>query len=223
MQAVILAGGFGTRLKNVINDIPKPMAPIRNVPFLSYILNQLNRQGFTKVVLAVGYLHEKIVSFYGDKFKNIELVYSIENEPLGTGGCVKKAFDLLNDEYVYVINGDTMFDISFEDIKNPINALIVCKYMNNASRYGRIMYKDGIITQFLEKGYDGQGYINGGIYVFRRNVFNQFTLPEKFSMEKDFFEKYLNQLEISVYLSDGYFIDIGIPEDYERAQVELYE
>lgn len=223
MQAVILAGGFGTRLKNIINDIPKPMAPIRNIPFLSYILNQLNRQGFTKVVLAVGYLHEKIVSFYGDKFKNIELVYSIENEPLGTGGCVKKAFDLLSDEYVYVINGDTMFDISFEDIKNPINALIVCKYMNNTSRYGRIIYKDGIITQFLEKGYEGQGYINGGIYVFRRDVFNQFTLPEKFSMEKDFFEKYLNQLEISVHLSDGYFIDIGIPEDYERAQVELYE
>ena len=223
MQAVILAGGFGTRLKNVISDIPKPMAPIRNIPFLSYILNQLNKQGFTKVVLAVGYLHEKIESFYGNKFKNIDLVYSIEDEPLGTGGCVKKAFDLLDDDYIYVINGDTMFDINFKDIKHPTNALIVCKYMKNTSRYGRIMYQDGIITQFLEKGFEGEGYINGGIYLFKRDIFNRFSLPDKFSMEKDFFEKHLRELKVSVHLSDRYFIDIGIPEDYERAQVELYE
>lgn len=223
MQAVILAGGFGTRLKNVINDIPKPMAPIRNIPFLSYILNQLNKQGFTKVVLAVGYLHEKISSFYGEKFKNIDLIYSIEDEPLGTGGCVKKAFDLLEDDYIYVINGDTMFDINFKDIKNPTNALIVCKYMKNTARYGRILFNNGIITQFLEKGYEGEGYINGGIYLFKRDIFKHFSLPNKFSMEKDFFEKYLDVLKVSLCLSDAYFIDIGIPEDYERAQIELYE
>lgn len=223
MQAVILAGGFGTRLKSVISDIPKPMAPIRDVPFLSYILNELDKQGFTKVVLAVGYLHEIIESYYGSRYKNIEILYSVEDEPLGTGGCVKRAFDYLDDEYVFVINGDTMLKVDFKDINYPTNVLIVCKHMENTSRYGRIFQENGLITKFLEKGYNGEGYINGGIYLFKRDIFQQFPMPNKFSMEKDFFEMYLENLKITVYLTKGYFIDIGIPEDYERAQVELYE
>jgi len=221
MEAIILAGGFGTRLKNVVLDLPKPMAPIRGVPFLSFILDQLNRQGFTKVILAVGYLHEKIISFYGNKYKNMQIEYSIEYEPLGTGGCVKKALDKTTEKHIFVINGDTYFDINFNEIKKPKNVMIVCKQMNDTSRYGNIIIESDIIIRFSEKGIGGSGYINGGIYYFNRDVFNKFMLPDKFSMEKDFFEKHLNEMIIDAHISNEYFIDIGIPEDYERAQSEL--
>ncbi len=221
MEAIILAGGFGTRLKNIVSELPKPMAPIRGVPFLSYILNQLERQGFMKVVLAVGYLHEKISSYYGDQYKSIKIEYSIEDEPLGTGGCVKMAMRKTSDKYIFIINGDTYFDIDFSKITLPKNILIACKKMEDTSRYGRVLIKENIIVNFSEKGISGSGYINGGIYCFNRDVFDNFDLPTKFSMEKDLFEKYLVELHIQTYLSNDYFIDIGIPDDYEKAQREM--
>lgn len=222
MQAIILAGGFGTRLIGVVSDLPKPMAPIRGVPFLSYILDQLNDYGFSKVVLAVGYLSNKIKDFYGPHYKNLKIQYSYEDTPLGTGGCVYQAVDLIEDDYVYVINGDTYFDIDFNSIHKPKRALIVCKHIKNASRYGRVIFNDSnIITSFAEKQSDISGYINGGIYYLKKDIFNEFNVSNKFSLEKDFFEKYIHKLNIEVFKSEAYFIDIGIPEDYERAQNEL--
>lgn len=221
MEAIILAGGFGTRLKNIVSELPKPMVPIRGIPFLSYILNQLERQGFSKVVLAVGYLHEKISGYYGDHYKSIKIEYSIEDEPLGTGGCVKIAMRKTSDKYVYVINGDTYFDVDFSKITLPNYVLIACKKMEDTSRYGRVVIKENIVVNFSEKGIGGSGYINGGIYCFNRDVFDIFDLPAKFSIEKDLFEKYLVELSIQTYLSNDYFIDIGIPDDYEKAQREL--
>lgn len=222
MQAIILAGGFGTRLKGVVSDLPKPMAPIRGVPFLSYILNQLDNNGFTKVILAVGYMGDKIQEFYGLKYKNIDIAYSYEDSPLGTGGCVVKSLDLVDDKYVFIINGDTYFDIDFTKLTQPKNVKIVCKYINNVSRYGKVIFdKNHIVTAFMEKGTNVPGYINGGIYYIYKNVFKSFIVKDKFSLEKDFFEKFIKQLNIEVYISEGYFIDIGIPEDYKRAQNEL--
>ncbi len=223
MEAIILAGGFGTRLKNAVSDLPKPMAPINGVPFLSYIFNQLNFQGFTTVVLAVGYLNEKIICYYGNRYKNIDIKYSIEDEPLGTGGCIKKALKMTTEKYVYIINGDTYFNIDFSRIAKPNNIIIACKYMIDTARYGKIISEHNIVIRFVEKEIVGPGYINGGIYCLDRDVFDPFILPKKFSIEKDFFEKYLDQLSIQTFLSDEYFIDIGIPEDYEKAQRELYE
>lgn len=221
MEAIILAGGFGTRLKNKISDVPKPMAPIRGVPFLSYILDQLNRYGFKKVVLAVGFLHEKIIEYYGYQYKDILLDYSIEDEPLGTGGCVKNALKKTSDDYVFIINGDTYFDVDFTQIIKPLNVLIVCKYMENTSRYGKIVTKNNKIIEFSHNDKNESGYINGGIYYIDRTVFKKFDVPKKFSMEKEFFEIYLEGLDMAVFFSDGYFIDIGIEEDYERAENEL--
>lgn len=221
MEAIILAGGFGTRLNNVLKDLPKSMAPIKGIPFLSYLLDQLQNQGFTKVVMAVGYMHQKISSYYGDMYKMMKLEYSVENEPLGTGGCVKKAISKTTDKYIFVINGDTFFNINFSKIIKPINVLIACKKMNNSSRYGSICLEGRIIRKFSEKGENGSGYINGGIYYLSRNIFNKFEMPDKFSIERDFFEKHLTELSIETYLSDDYFIDIGIPEDYDRAQKEM--
>jgi len=221
MEAIILAGGLGTRLKNVISDMPKPMAPINGKPFLSHILKQLEQQGFTKIVIAVGYLHEKIIEYYGSKYGKLDIYYSVEDEPLGTGGCVKKAMKKTTEQYVYIINGDTYFDVTFSLLHKPKNILIACKKMSDTSRYGRVQIEDNIVVKFTEKLNGSSGYINGGIYYINRGVFDGFHLPDKFSMEKDFFEKYSDQLEIETYLSEGYFIDIGIPEDYMKAQKEL--
>jgi D-glycero-alpha-D-manno-heptose 1-phosphate guanylyltransferase len=223
MQAIILAGGFGTRLQNVVSNIPKPMAPIRGIPFLSFILEQLNKKNFDKIVLAVGYKGEKIENFYGDNYKNLKLRYSYEDSPLGTGGCVKKALSLIEDDYVFVINGDTYFDVDFNSIQKSKNLTIACKYMNDASRYGKVIFDDDqIIKEFQEKKSNNFGYINGGIYFINTNIFDDYKVEEKFSIEKDFFETYLCDLKIKAHISDGYFIDIGIPEDYERAQNELF-
>lgn len=221
MQAIILAGGFGTRLKNIVNDLPKPMANVNGKPFLSYILDQLVRYKFDKVVLAVGYKKESIINYFNDEYKGIKIIYSIEDHPLGTGGCIKKALELIDDEYCYVINGDTYFDINFLEIKNPKSILIACKYLEKFSRYGSVEIINGKINKFNEKQFCENGYINGGIYLLRKDIFSRYNLGETFSIEKDFFEKYFDDLEIEAYCSNSYFIDIGIPEDYFKAQEDF--
>lgn len=215
MQAIILAGGFGTRLQGVVKDVPKPMAPIGdNKPFLLYLLRQLKKYNFTKVVMAVGYLHEVIEDFFGNEYDGIEIIYSLENEPLGTGGCIKKALEYIDDEYVYIINGDTYFDVDLNDMKTNKDAMIACKYLEDFSRYGKVAIEDGRIIRFEEKKEHQTGYINGGIYLFKKSIFDGYNMPTKFSLEKDFYEVYLDNIYIEAYLSNDYFMDIGIPSDY---------
>ncbi len=215
MQAIILAGGFGTRLRSVVADRPKPMADINGTPFLSKLLDKLNLEGFNKVILAVGYMHEYIESFYHNKYKNLEVVYSLEDEPLGTGGCIKKAMEYIDEEYAYVLNGDTFFDIDLRDMKKDADCTIACRYFENFSRYGKVeIDNENIIKSFNEKAPNQTGYINGGIYLFKKDIFNKFNLPDKFSLEADFFNKYLSSILVKAYKSSDYFMDIGIPEDY---------
>ena len=221
MQAIILAGGFGTRLQKVVSDVPKPMAPIGKKPFLEYMLDELNNQGFNKAVLAVGYKKECIIEYFGYKYKNLDLVYSVEDEPLGTGGCVKQAIEFIDDEFVFVLNGDTMFKIDFNKMKELKTLSIACKRMYEFDRYGEVHIEEGIIKSFNEKKHVKEGYINGGIYYMPKDIFTKYNLEKKFSMEKDFFEKYMSSLNIRAFLSEDYFIDIGIPEDYEKAQFDL--
>lgn len=221
MQAIILAGGFGTRLQSVVSDVPKPMAPICNKPFLYYLLDDLAKQGFKKVVLAVGYKKEYIIDYFGTNFKGMEICYSIEEEPLGTGGCVKKAMSLISDEFVFVLNGDTMFNIDFNKMSKLNNISIACKKMFDFNRYGEVNILNNKIVSFQEKKYVKEGYINGGIYYLPKSIFNKFDLPNKFSLEKDFFESYINELDILAFLSDDYFIDIGIPDDFNKAQIDF--
>lgn len=215
MQAIILAGGFGTRLRSVVEDRPKPMADVNNKPFLNYLLDKLDSEGFNKVVLAVGYMSDYIINYYHNKYKNLNIEYSLEDEPLGTGGCIKKALEYIDEEYAYVLNGDTYFDIDLRDIAADSSITIACKYMENFSRYGKVeINSNNVITSFNEKQENQTGYINGGIYLFKKDVFNSFNLPAKFSLETDFFNKYLNSLDIKAFKSSDYFMDIGIPEDY---------
>jgi D-glycero-alpha-D-manno-heptose 1-phosphate guanylyltransferase len=219
MTAIILAGGLGTRLRSVINDLPKCMAPINGVPFLSYILKKLSLSGFKKVILAVGYLKNLIIDYYGFNFENIIIQYSIEDEPLGTGGAILKASNLVNDDYYFVLNGDTYFDLDFELMfKNKSNFLIASKKMHDVSRYGSLEIESNIIKAFCEKGRTGIGFINGGVYLIRKFFLNSFSLPIKFSFEKDFLEKKVKLLQFRTLSSDNLFIDIGVPNDFDLAQ-----
>ena len=220
MEAIVLAGGFGTRLRSVVSNLPKPMAPIGNKPFLGYILKYLQKNGITRVVLSVGYKWETIREYFGNNFENIELIYSVEDEPLGTGGAIKKALSLCKEDNVFIINGDTFFDVKLRDLKLEKDSKIQLslKSMKNFDRYGCVETNDnGIVTTFTEKGYRKSGNINGGIYLISKNIFNEFDLEEKFSFE-EFMQNNFKQLSISTKVFDNYFIDIGIQEDYLKAQ-----
>lgn len=228
-EAVVLAGGFGTRLQAVVKDIPKPMAPVREKPFLTYLLDYLKIYGIEHVVLSVGYLHEQIVDYFGDSYKGIEISYAIEKEALGTGGGIKLAMEKIKGDMAFVFNGDTFFDVDLfrhAALHQHSNALLsmALRTVDDMSRYGAVICDSSSkISSFLEKGIaKGKGNINGGVYLLPADFFKKLTIfTAKFSMEKDVFEKFYASQAFYGFPSDGYFIDIGIPEDYKRAQIEL--
>jgi len=229
--AIILAGGMGTRLKTIISDLPKPMAPIMNVPFLTYQLNYLKHFGIKKVIFSVGYLSEKIIAHYNQFFENISIEYSIEKNPLGTGGGIRMAMSNLNEDLVLILNGDSFFDLDLEQFYNlhleqKSEFSLALRYVNNSERYGNIEFNSSNqITSFIEKNQLNQsGYINAGVYILSKKLYLQNTNSNiNFSIEKDFFEKQLNQLIIKGFEFKDYFIDIGIPEDYLKAQDDFKE
>ena len=222
---------MGTRLKTIISDLPKPMAPIMNVPFLTYQLNYLKYFGIKKVIFSVGYLSEKIIAHYNQSFENISIEYSIEKNPLGTGGGIRMAMSNLNEDLVLILNGDSFFDLDLEQFYNlhleqKSEFSLALRYVNNSERYGNIEFNlSNQITSFIEKNKLNQsGYINAGVYILSKKLYLQNTKPNiNFSIEKDFFEKQLNQLIIKGFEFKDYFIDIGIPEDYLKAQDDFKE
>lgn len=223
MEAIVLAGGLGTRLRSVVSDLPKPMAPIGDKPFLEYILKYLQRNDITRAILSVGYKWEAIKEYFGDKFENIELVYSVEDEPLGTGGAIKKAMSHIKNEQVYIINGDTFFDVELKSLAlyHESKLMLSLKHMTNFDRYGCVERdKSNFVTTFTEKGFRESGNINGGIYLASKDIFDDYELNEKFSFE-EFMQNEFKGLKISAKVFENYFIDIGIPEDYEKAQSEI--
>ena len=224
--AIILAGGFGTRLQSVVIDLPKPMAPVNEQPFLNYQLNYLKHYGIKKVILSLGYLPEKIKDFYGSNFNGLEIDYVIEKDPLGTGGGIRLALEKCTEEKVFVLNGDSFFDVELNTFyklhtTNNSEISLALRKVNNAARYGTIEKdKNSRIISFIEKkGVEKEGIINGGVYILDKKIYSTLTPVNKnFSIEKDFFEKQLQAIQIKGYEFEGYFIDIGIPEDYAKAQ-----
>ncbi|EAJ8122772.1 D-glycero-D-manno-heptose 1-phosphate guanosyltransferase, partial [Campylobacter jejuni] len=214
MQAIILCGGLGTRLKSVIKDVPKPMALINDKPFLEFIFEYLKKQGIKEVILAVSYKYEVIQEYFKDEFLDIKIKYSIEKEPLGTGGAIKEALKFIKNE-AYVLNGDTFFDIDLSKLK--LNGSKICfalKQMNDFDRYGTVnINKQGFVLSFEEKIFKKQGLINGGIYLLTKDIFNKFDLEKKFSFE-EFLQENYEKLKAKAHIFDDYFIDIGVPEDY---------
>lgn len=226
MKAIILAGGFGTRLRERLVDLPKPMAPIAGKPFLEYILERLANAGIDEIILSVGYLSEVIISHFGNAYKQTKISYSIENEPLGTGGAIAYALEEKAQDLVLVINGDTLLNMDYrafletnKQSDNPIT--MVLKEVSDASRYGSVLVEDNRVTGFTEKGKVGSGWINAGVYLLHPSIFKTYGLAGRFSLETDLLQKFCANLSPKAYLSKAYFIDIGIPEDYDRAQIEL--
>lgn len=225
-EAIILAGGFGTRLQSVVKDVPKPMAPVAGKPFLTYLLDYLISQKIEKVVLSVGYLADEIINTYGEQYQGLELIYSVEEIPLGTGGAIKKSLDLCSDQFVFILNGDSFFDVDLSQMfrqhqSKGAEVTFGLKEMFDFDRYGSVELNDETnqVLAFKEKERLDNGLINTGTYIFNRNIFDDLNLPNKFSLEDQFFQPQAQNMNFMGFISDSYFIDIGIPEDYERAQI----
>lgn len=224
MEAIVLAGGFGTRLASVISDIPKPMALVAGRPFLTYVLDYLKREGVTHIVLAVCHKKECIMNYFGSIYQGIQIDYSVEEIPLGTGGAIKQAMNLCKEERVFVLNGDSFLSAKLQSlreysVKQDCLISIVLKPLSNFSRYGTVEVEaNGIVCSFREKQPCEVGLINAGIYDIRRDTFQKF--PLRFGMEQDCFPVLLEQRQLGSIICGEYFIDIGIPEDYERIQAE---
>lgn len=227
IEAIILAGGFGTRLQSIVKDVPKPMADIRGKPFLEYLLLFLAKHGFSKVILSVGYKKEVIIDYFKDSYLGMNIVYVPEDIPLGTGGAIKKALTKSSDENILILNGDTFFDVNIALLydthqRNTSNITMALKPMMHFDRYGSVNISNGTIVSFEEKGIKDKGLINAGAYIIRQNIQQMLAkLDTAFSFEKDFLEKHISTLKPTAYIEDAYFIDIGIPEDYKKAQQEL--
>lgn len=225
MKTIILAGGFGTRLQSVLKDIPKPMADIGGTPFLALLMDNMLRHGTDEFILCVSYLKEKIIDFFGNSYRERPVKYSIEEEPLGTGGAIKKAFDQFGIDRAIVINGDTFVQMNYAQFysENETQMLsIALKKVSNASRFGKVETNGQYITRFCEKSsHTQEGLINAGIYIVHKHLWEYAPSSPKFSFEKDILEKHIAKLRVPFFVADDYFIDIGVPESYQKACREL--
>lgn len=226
-EAVVLAGGFGTRLAHVVPDVCKPMAPVAGRPFLRFIMDQLAAAGFDRAVVADGYRREQIEGYFGSAYRGMAIEYSPEETPLLTGGAVKRALNSCQSDWVFVLNGDTWLDVDFElmeaaaaNAPDSVSAVIAVKRMRDFERYGTVdVDAGGSLTAFHEKRPCEEGLINAGVYLLRGDALDD--MPEKFSLESDYFERVVGDGELRAVECEGGFIDIGVPEDYELAQTML--
>ncbi len=226
MKVIILAGGFGTRLQSVVSNVPKPMADIKGSPFLDILMQKMIQNGATEFVLCVSYKKEAIMNYFEDSFYDIPVKYSIEEEPLGTGGAIKQAFEQFNIDKAVVINGDTYVEMDYNLFYQQMEQesfAIALKQLENASRYGLVKVEDNKVLEFSEKSNEAEsGLINAGVYLISKEVFSG-VKDKKFSFEKDVLETEISKTRPKYYLADDYFIDIGIPESYAQACRELHE
>ncbi|MBB6252920.1 nucleotidyltransferase family protein [Nitrospirillum iridis] len=227
-EAVILAGGLGTRLRAVVSDLPKSLAEVAGRPFLTWQLEQLADQGFSRIVLAVGYMHDKVTAMYGDSFAGMAIRYAVEETALGTGGAIWQAARLVEGDTFFALNGDTYFDLpaaAMEDaLADPATdmAMAVC-HVADCGRYGLVDIAGGRLAGFREKAPGRPGAVNAGAYLFRRALLDRWSLPDRFSIETDFLQPRLAELAVAAVPVRGDFIDIGIPEDYAYSQTRIPE
>jgi D-glycero-alpha-D-manno-heptose 1-phosphate guanylyltransferase len=224
-EAIILAGGLGTRLRSVVSDMPKPMAPINGRPFLAYLIDYWIDQGVGRFVLSVGYLSEKIVSYFGESYRGCAIRYVHEIDPLGTGGGLKKVlFDLEWDQdQVMMMNGDTWYEISLKEmvqkgLLSKLPMVMALKPIEKNDRYGEVQVRDGKVLSFGQASGEAS-LINGGCYLLNVKEIKakMDALPEKFSLEQDLLVGMAAAGEIAASVQDAKFLDIGVPEDYKQA------
>jgi D-glycero-alpha-D-manno-heptose 1-phosphate guanylyltransferase len=226
-ECIILAGGLGTRLKETVPDLPKCMAPVAGRPFLFHVINYLRSQGIEKFIFSLGYKHEVIEEYLNTQFSTLNYQCSVEEEALGTGGAIQLACTKATEAIAAVVNGDTLFKADlhegfrFHD-HNMAECTLLLKPMKNFDRYGVVETNNNkLVSSFKEKQFYESGNINAGVYVLNVSKFLDEEFPGKFSFEKDYLEKFFDKRRVYGLVQDKYFIDIGIPEDYNRAQQEL--
>ncbi|RAJ82172.1 D-glycero-alpha-D-manno-heptose 1-phosphate guanylyltransferase [Chitinophaga dinghuensis] len=222
-ECIVLAGGLGTRLRSVVADKPKCMAPVGDQPFLYYLLHYLHQQGITHAILSLGYKSEQVIDWCNSQKLPLRISFAIEPEPLGTGGGIVYALGKVEGNNVFIVNGDTYFDVNFMAFDTFHQAhhsqlSLALKPMVQFDRYGTVTLDDNaLITAFQEKQFMEAGLINGGVYLTSASYLKGLQLPEKFSFEKEVLEPMAASQQLYGFISDTYFIDIGIPEDYQAA------
>lgn len=226
-EAIILAGGLGTRLRETVPDLPKSMAPVADRPFLSYLIDYLRMEGVQRFIFSLGYKGNLIEEYLAEAYPTLQYTSVHEKEPLGTGGGIRLAIQQATGENVVVANGDTLFKVKLADLedlhlKTNFECTLALKPMQNFSRYG-VVETDAVgrILSFREKQFYERGTINGGVYLVNKEKFLARKLSEKFSFEKDYLQKFCGEGQFYGSVQDGYFIDIGIPEDYQKAQADM--
>ena len=227
-EAIILAGGLGTRLRAVIgDDTAKPMAHIAGKPFLHYVFKQLERWNVQRVVLSVGYKHDAIKQKFSNRYFEIDVGYSEETEPLGTGGAIRQSLHLVQGNECFILNGDSFFDASFDELEQVFTShqadlTMALKHVEKSDRYGTVELDErNRIVGFNEKQYVEAGFVNGGVYFTTKALLNKLPQQQRFSFENDYLKAFAPRDAVYGVKSDGYFIDIGIPEDYERANQDF--
>jgi D-glycero-alpha-D-manno-heptose 1-phosphate guanylyltransferase len=223
MEAIVLAGGLGTRLRGVVDDVPKPMAPVQGRPFVAFVLDQLVEAGFKTAIFAAGYRYEAINSYFGADYRGLALRYSVEREPLGTGGAIRLACEQTGARDVFVLNGDTYLELDFRammdaHVRTASHFSMAICHVSDVARYGALELCDDRVQRFLEKGRSGPGWINGGTYVLGPELRARLRPQGAFSFEHDLLEPEIGRTCPLAYRASGLFIDIGSPEDYARIQ-----
>ncbi len=224
ITALILAGGLGTRLQSIMTGRPKVLAPVAGRPFLAYLMDQLIGAGFRQVILCTGYKGEQIKAAFGDTYKGLDIQYSQEPEPLGTGGALRFGLPLIDTDLVLVTNGDSYVNCNLTDylawyLENDVQTSLLLTCLSDTSRYGRVeVDRDGRILQFDEKGDShGPGWVNAGVYIFTRSLLESIPFGQPFSLEKEFFPNLIGK-GLYGFQSEGAFIDIGTRESYALAE-----
>ena len=222
--AIILAGGLGTRLRSAVADLPKCMAPVEGIPFLSFVISWLKNEGIEQFIFSLGYKSEAIIDYVEKEYPLLQKYYAVEKIPLGTGGAIKLAAALAKEENVIVVNGDTLFTVDLKNLSalhltRHADCTIALKQMVQFDRYGAVeINSDQSIIAFKEKQFCAFGTINGGVYALLVSDLVHGNYPEAFSFEKEWLEKNTGIKKMYGSVNDGYFIDIGIPEDYQLFQ-----
>ncbi len=216
---------MGTRLRSEVADRPKCLAPVAGFPFLHYLMENLEAAGFGHIILSLGYMHSLVEQWLRDGKWSAEITTVVETEPLGTGGGVRLALEKARENDVFILNGDTWLDVPFRrmmalHLKSGCKATLALKPVADSGRYGAVAASvaGGVekVVSFHEKRQCGGGLINGGVYIIRKDTLKE--MPGRFSLEKDFFEKEASSGNIAAFRTEGFFIDIGIPDDYSKAQ-----
>ena len=225
-EAIILAGGFGTRLRGVVDDVPKPLAPVAGRPFLAWLLDRLATGGMRRCILATGYLSDVIEQRIGARWQGMEIAYSVEPEPLGTGGAIRLAATRLQGDAAHVLNGDTWLEydpVALEDTARAAGAsmTIALARVDDVARYGAVDIDNGRVTGFREKGESGPGWINAGCYFLGADALAALPARDAFSFEQDVLQPRVQARAVAAFTATAGFIDIGVPEDYARAQLQF--